>query len=165
MRGFWFLGVVALAAGCSLPVIPPFSPTPNLPPRATAKPMPAPELVAEAPPELAPMPKPMAQSAEALDTTTEAERAAATAAPKASGKRIGTTVISLGDPTDAGFWLKTALVSAPQEGRIELVESGKSVKVGLFPLSAKGGSQISLPAMRALGLELTAMPEVVVYRK
>lgn len=165
MRAVLTLSFAVVLAGCALPVIAPFSPTPDLAPRATAEPAVA---VGEPDPTLAPLPKPAAMTAEALDTTSEAEKAAATAKPVASGKPMGRTIASLGDPTDTGFWLKTPLVTAPQEGRVETAE-GRSVKVGLFPLTGgakagKGGSQISLPAMRALGLDLTAMPELTVYR-
>lgn len=99
------------------------------------------------------------QSAEALDTTTEAERAAALAAQPATGAALGKVKVSLGNPTDPGFWLQSPLVTAPRQGRVEA--GGTSVKVELRP--GQGGAQMSLPAFRALGLPLTSLPEVTVY--
>ena len=112
--------------------------------------------------DVSPLPKPAAQTAEALDTTSKAERAAA-AAPQAGGAKLGTTIASLGDPTEAGFWLRTPLVSAPAKGRVTV--GGASVAVDLIPLDAErgAGSQISLSAMRMLGLTLTDLPELTVY--
>lgn len=113
--------------------------------------------------DVSPLPKPAAQTAEALDTTSKAERAAA-AAPQAGGAKLGTTIASLGDPTEAGFWLRTPLVTAPAKGRLE-TRGGASVAVDLLPLdgSPGAGSQISLAAMRMLGLSLTDLPELSVY--
>lgn len=113
--------------------------------------------------DVSPLPKPAAQTAEALDTTSKAERAAA-AAPQAGGAKLGTTIASLGDPTEAGFWLRTPLVKAPAKGRLE-TRGGASVAVDLIPLegSPGAGSQISLSAMRMLGLSLTDLPELSVY--
>ena len=106
-------------------------------------------------------------SAAQLDRTSAEERAAAAAAPAepAGEQRIGTTIASLGDPTDSGFWLKTPLVSATAPGRISY--QGKSANVELRPLSgpATGGSQISLPAMQLLGINLTDLPEIEVFRR
>src|SRR6056297_2569014 len=47
--------------------------------------------------------------------------------------RLGTTVASLGDPTEAGLWLKTPLVDLPGPGRVT-TEGGASTKVDLIPL-------------------------------
>ncbi|MDO5605535.1 MAG: hypothetical protein Q4G25_10290 [Paracoccus sp. (in: a-proteobacteria)] len=104
------------------------------------------------------------QSVAALDTTTAAERAAATA-PATGGGRLGTTVASLGDATQGGFWLKTPLVNAQGKGRVVNPASGKSANVDLMPLSGGGaGSQISLAAMQALGLSLIDLPTLEVWR-
>ena len=94
-----------------------------------------------------------------------AEKAAATR-PTATGGRLGTTIASLGDATEGGFWIKTPLVQAPGKGRIVDPSSGRSVNVDLIPLSgpASGGSQVSLPALTTLGADLTDLPEVEVYR-
>lgn len=104
------------------------------------------------------------QSAAALDTTTVAERRAAAAA--GGGTKVGSTVASLGDPTVEGFWARTPLVSAPAKGRLADPRTGASVAVDLKPLDGpKGaGSQVSLAAMRALGVSLTDLPHLDVYR-
>lgn len=105
-----------------------------------------------------------ARTAEAFDTTSAEERAAAIA-PKAVSAKLGQTVASLGAPTEPGFWLKTPLVTGAAKGRVAL-PSGASVNVDLIPLDgpASGGSQLSLPAMRALGVPLTDLPTVDVYK-
>ncbi|MDO5370612.1 hypothetical protein [Paracoccus sp. (in: a-proteobacteria)] len=94
-----------------------------------------------------------------------AEKAAATQ-PSAAGGRLGTTIASLGDATEGGFWIKTPLVSAPGKGRIVDAASGRSVNVDLIPLPgpASAGSQVSLPALTTLGADLTDLPELEVYR-
>lgn len=115
----------------------------------------------------APPPPAAARTAEAFDTTTAAQRAAATAVPARQGEtRLGTTIVSLGPPAEPGLWLRTGLVSAVTMGRIEDAQSGTSVALELRPSGgpATGGSEISLAAMRLLGVPLTAMPEVVAYR-
>lgn len=94
-----------------------------------------------------------------------AEKAAATA-PTATGGRLGTTIASLGDATEGGFWIKTPLVTAPGKGRIVDTATGRSVNVDLLPLAgpASAGSQVSLPALTTLGADLTDLPELEVYR-
>ena len=116
-------------------------------------------------PELsAPPPKAGARTAEALDTTTPAEKAAATAPAKGGGK-LGSTMASLGDATEAGFWVKTPLVKAAAKGRVVNPANGKSANVDLQPLSGGGaGSQLSLAAMQALGLSLTDLPEIEIWQ-
>lgn len=111
----------------------------------------------------APRPKPAAKTADAFDTTTAEQRAAAAAKPVAAEVKLGKTVASLGDPTDPGFWIKTSLVTVPAKGRVENPATGQSVQVDLIP-APEGGSRISLPAMRLLGVSLTDLPEVVVYK-
>ena len=106
------------------------------------------------------LPPPGAQTAAALDSSTAAERAAAVAAPVAGARELGKTSVALGSPTEQGFWLKSALVSAPGKGRVETA-SGAGVAVDLLP--GTGGALLSLAAYRALGLSLTDLPEVTVY--
>lgn len=103
-------------------------------------------------------------SADALDTTTEAEKEAATAVSVPTSGLLGETVASLGDPTKPGFWLKTPLVTEEREGRIER-EGGAVAQVTLLPLDGPGtgGSQISLSAMRALDIGLTDLATLKVY--
>lgn len=123
-------------------------------------------------PPLAPQPRPEGGGAPApavapqraalaavLDTTTPAEKAAALAAP-ATGAELGRVVVSLGNPAEPGFWLRSALVSAPRPGTVRLA-SGATAQVDLLPL-AGGGAQLSLAAYRALGLGLTDLPQVTV---
>lgn len=109
---------------------------------------------------------PAGQSAAVLNTTTRAERAEAAAAPAAAGagRRLGTTVASLGDPSQPGFWVKTPLVQSETDGRIVNPANGKSAKVRLIPLGgAGGGSQVSLPALQLIGVSLTDLPTLELY--
>lgn len=100
-------------------------------------------------------------TAAALDTTTTAQKQAALAAPAASGEReLGKVAVSLGSPAEPGIWLRSALVKAPGKGRV-VTASGQSVAVDL--LAGQGAAQLSLAAFMALGLSLTALPEVTVY--
>ncbi|AWB48084.1 hypothetical protein HYN69_05740 [Gemmobacter aquarius] len=102
----------------------------------------------------------LAQSAEAMDRTSAADKAAALAAGDEGGAKLGSFVVSLGDPTEQGFWLRSSLVTAPARGRV-VTDEGASIAVDLLPGS--GAAQLSLPAFRALGLPLTGLPEVTVY--
>lgn len=100
-------------------------------------------------------------TATTLDTTTDAQKQAALAAPAASGERsLGKVAVSLGSPAEPGIWLRSSLVSAPGKGRV-VTASGQSVAVDLLP--GQGAAQLSLPAYVALGLSLTALPEVTVF--
>jgi hypothetical protein len=102
-----------------------------------------------------------AVSAAALDTTTEAEKAAALAAPPAGGERVlGKTVVALGPPAEQGLWLSSELVTAVTQGRIETA-AGRSLALELRP--GTGGALLSLAAFQALGLSLTELPEVTVF--
>ena len=106
-----------------------------------------------------------ARTEEQFDTTSAEERAAA-ASPSAGGEsRLGTTVVSLGDPSRPGFWLETPLVSAEREGRVVFPGTGKSAQVTLSPIDgpATAGSRISLAAMRLIEAPLTDLPTVEVY--
>ena len=102
-----------------------------------------------------------AVSAESLDTTTPAEKAAALAAPATGAERqLGRVVVALGPPAEQGLWLSTALVTAVSQGRIETA-AGKSLTLELRP--GTGGALLSLAAFQALGLSLTELPELAVY--
>ena len=84
--------------------------------------------------------------------------------PATGERRLGTTVASLGDPSQPGFWVKTPLVQSETDGRIVNPANGKSAKVRLLPLgSAGGGSQVSLPALQLIGVSLTDLPTLEIY--
>lgn len=118
----------------------------------------------------APSPTPAAASAPvlgegasvaALDTTTDAQKAAALAAPATPGARdLGQVSVSLGSPTEPGIWLRSALVSDAGKGRV-VTADGQSVAVDLLP--GQGAAQLSLAAYLALGLSLTDLPQVTVF--
>lgn len=114
-------------------------------------------------PDLPPPPPPTARTVEQFDTTSAEDRAAAVTPPIGGERRLGTTVASLGSPTDPGIWFKTPLVSEVTQGRVEY--NGNSVIVELRPSGgAQGtGSQISLAAMRLIEAPLTGLLEVTVY--
>ena len=102
-----------------------------------------------------------AASAEALDKTTAAEKAAALATPAAGGEReLGRVVVALGPPAEQGIWLSSPLVAAKAQGRI-VTAAGKSLALELRP--GTGGALLSLAAFQALGLSLTELPEVTVF--
>lgn len=112
----------------------------------------------------APPPPKAAKTQEALDTTTKEQRAkaAAPAAVKQETKLLGTTVASLGSPTEPGFWLKTPLVKTETSGRVTNKANGKSSAVTLIPIDgpATGGSRLSLPAMRLIEASLTELAQL-----
>ena len=117
-----------------------------------------------APPAItAPMPETTATSIEEFDTTSVAERAAADAEVIEEDIPLGTTIASLGAPTDPGIWLETPLVTALTPGRITY--QGTSINVELRPSGGApgSGSQISLAAMRLIGAPLTSLPELMVF--
>ncbi|WP_240497729.1 D-galactarate dehydratase [Thioclava sp. F34-6] len=117
-------------------------------------------------PDAAPIPKPTAKTADSLDTTTAEQRAEAAKKPVGGETKLGTTIASLGDPADPGFWVKTGLVKSETPGRIEDPKTGKSAKVTLIPSgkAAGSGSEVSLPALRLLEVPLTDLPELTVYK-
>lgn len=124
------------------------------------KPKPAPvQIVAPVEPAVALPALGAGQSAAALDQSTDAQKAAATA-PAAEGRALGQVVVALGSPAEQGFWLKSPLVKVAGKGRV-VTASGASVAVDLLP--AEGAALLSLAAFRALGLGLTDLPEVTVY--
>lgn len=98
---------------------------------------------------------------EELDTTSTAEKETALAATATSQEQtLGTVVVALGPPAEQGIWLKTALVTEVMAGRIETA-TGQSLAVELRP--GTGGALLSLAAYQALGLPLTALPEMTVF--
>ncbi len=109
-----------------------------------------------------------ARTPEALDTTSQDERAAALEAAQGGAQNeIGRTIASLGDPMRPGFWLETPLVGAAAKGRVVHAQTGASVAVDLIPIAAdpSAGSRLSLAAMRLLGVSLTDLPELIVYAR
>ncbi|MDB6180594.1 hypothetical protein [Paracoccus fistulariae] len=114
----------------------------------------------------APAPRPAARATAAqLDTTTAEQRAAAAKPAEVAERKLGSTVASLGNPSEGGFWIKTPLVKERGIGRIVNPANGKSAKVDLIPLEGQGsGSQVSLPALQLLGVSLTDLPTIEVYR-
>jgi hypothetical protein len=100
------------------------------------------------------------QDVAALDSTTAAQRAAATAGASAGqGQVLGVVAVALGSPAQQGLWLKSGLVAAPRAGRV-MLQNGAGVDVTLLP--GTGGATLSLAAYRALGLGLTDLPLVQV---
>ncbi len=102
---------------------------------------------------------------EDIDRTSAKEKAAALDTTAGAETELGRTIASLGDVGQQGFWLKTPLVSSEAEGRIVWADNGNTVNVSLLPRDGEGGSQISLAAMRALGIPLTVLAELIVYKK
>ena len=127
------------------------------------EPMPAP-VEASVAPEQVVLPVGTPQTAEALDTTSAADRAKAQ--DSMGGYEIGRTIASLGAATEPGFWMKTPLVDAPAKGRAVYTANGKSVSVDLIPLDgpATAGRQMSLAALRLVEAPLTGLPEMQVFK-
>jgi hypothetical protein len=113
----------------------------------------------------APPPRAVTTTPAALDTVSEAEKdaARATAASAPSAGVLGVETVTLGDPLDAGLWIKTALVDAEAPGTVRTA-SGEAVAVTLRPLDGAGGAQISLSALQALGLPLAGLHPVTLAR-
>jgi len=109
--------------------------------------------------------RPQPRSAAALDQSTATEKKAALARKPATETTLGRTVASLGDVAEQGFWLKTPLVKTARSGRLVWADNGNSVNVNLIPKggASTSGSQISLAAMRALGIPLTGLVDLIVY--
>lgn len=167
MRYIASLVSISLLAGCAGQGPGLFDRRIGSPPPATAPaPTPTPEPTAGVGAEAPPSPEAVGEGdVFAGGVTNPDEDGGPDAAATPTDGRIGTTVASLGDPGEDGFWVKTPLVSAPTSGRVVYVTSGRSVQVQLIPLDGPsgGGSQISLAAMRLLDAPLTGLPELVVY--
>jgi hypothetical protein len=112
---------------------------------------------------LPPPPPRTARTADQFDTTSAAERQAATQV-SAAGAEIGRTIATLGSPTEPGIWLKTPLVTAVTQGRIRY--QSRTINIELRPSggAAGSGSQISLAAMRLIEAPLTGLVELTVLR-
>ncbi len=130
---------------------------------------------APGPGEIRPKPRPGgvdvlgagAVTAEQFDTTTEAERLAATAGATGVEAGLGRTIATLGNPADPGFWLETPLVDRIRPGRVVSVANGEAVQLELRPIGGDpgAGSRISLPALRLLGVGLTGLHELEVFAR
>lgn len=112
---------------------------------------------------VAPPPPKNATTVADFDTTSQADRDAAVTTVAAAQTRLGTTVASLGSPTEPGIWLKTPLVTTLTAGRVTY--QGNAINIELRPSggAAGSGSQISLAAMRLLEAPLTGLPELTVF--
>ena len=101
------------------------------------------------------------QTAAALDTTTEAENAAALSAPApAPSGQLGKSVVALGSPADTGLWVQTSLVKTVTKGRV-VAPNGQALAVELRPGS--GAALMSLAAYQALGIGLIELPEMAIF--
>jgi len=130
-----------------------------------------PETPAPVVPTLDPTPPPPpsveARTVDEFDTTTAEDRAEALAQPAvATDVELGSTIVSLGAPTDPGIWLETPLVQEVTMGRVDYAPAGTSISLELRPSggAAGSGSEMSLAAMRLLEIPLTALAEVTVFR-
>lgn len=127
--------------------------------------LPAPEAVSEQTLDDSPPPPPPdgASTVEEFDTTDDVDRAAALDVATGGGLSLGVTTVTLGDVTQPGIWVRTPLVSDLQMGRAEA--GGESINLELRPSGGAvgSGSQMSLAAMRLLGLSLTDVVEVRIY--
>lgn len=106
-----------------------------------------------------------ARTIDDFDTTSQTERLDAQNVEASIERDLGTTIASLGSPTEPGFWLKTPLVDAPGKGRVDFQNTGKSVEVDLIPIDGPktAGSRMSLAALRLLDAPLAGLPEVQVF--
>ena len=98
------------------------------------------------------------QSAASFDKTSEAEKAAALAAP-AKGGELGKQVVALGSPADPGLWVQTSLVKSVTKGSVK-APNGKVLAVELRP--GTGAALMSLSAYQALGISLTELPQMTI---
>lgn len=157
MRALLILPVLAMA-GCTSPSLQGIFGTQPVQPAA----VPAPTLDPTPPPP----PPTNATTVDQFDTTTEEDRAAAVAVDDTDASAaLGTTIASLGPPTEPGIWLKTPLVDALTPGRVAY--QGTEINIELRPSggAAGSGSQISLAAMRLLNAPLTGLLEIEVFTR
>lgn len=111
-----------------------------------------------------PSPRPAVADKESPPKTGSQPREAKPAAPGPGF--LGRTVVSLGDTLEPGLWASTPLVARETAGRVQH-PSGKSVSVTLYPGTAEqgAGTQLSLGAMQALGMQVTDLSEVLVFKR
>ncbi|UWQ21206.1 hypothetical protein [Jannaschia sp. W003] len=110
-------------------------------------------------------PRAVTSTVGALDRVSDAEKAEArNEAATAPASALGAETVSLGDPADAGLWVKTGLVSSETSGTVT-ASSGEKIAVTLRPLGGAGGAQISLSALQGLGLPLAGLHPVTLARK
>ncbi len=165
MKQLASLAFVALIGACSLlPGHEAVPPGPSATAAARAPGADDPRAVPRPGDPAAPAPPPRdAVTPEDFDTTTAAERAAAARPDSPAGSLLGHQTVTLGSPARPGFWLETALVSAPAPGRVEVPGTGRSAQVDLLPAPDGAGARLSLAAMRLLGLPLTGLHDIIVY--
>jgi hypothetical protein len=106
---------------------------------------------------------PAPETAVLADPEADAPVVEASATPPAADGVLGVETVSLGDPAEAGLWVKTGLVTSEMPGLVR-AGNGEAVAVTLRPLGGAGGPQISLAALQALGLPLTGLAPVTVAR-
>ena len=152
MKRLCLIPLLVLPA-CSTPsfqgLFMPSAPPPVTEPAETLNPAPPPP-----PPETA-------RTVDEFDTTSAADRAeAVTVTASNTDSALGTTLATLGSPTEPGIWLKTPLVSVLTPGKVSY--EGRSINIELRPSggAAGSGSQISLAAMRLLEAPLTGIIEL-----
>lgn len=152
-------GCAELATGPAQPSAPV---TPTASPEAPARVVPTLSAGASG---RAPLSRPAAARPEAYDQSTAEQKAAAASPTGAEARLLGSTIASLGDPAQQGFWIRTPLVKTPAKGRLVDPSSGKSVNVDLIPRDGpqSAGSQVSLAAMQMLGVPLTGLPRLEVF--
>ncbi|SHJ65252.1 hypothetical protein SAMN05444000_11159 [Shimia gijangensis] len=113
--------------------------------------------------EIAPLPEGIVRPVARPDDRSASLGETANDAPVAQAKgSLGTTIVSLGTPTEPGLWIKTPLVKGPGKGRVSF--RGKTIDVKLIAIEgeASAGSRLSMQAMQALGIPLTDLAEVQV---
>jgi len=153
--------LIVLLAGCGQIELPSLGGVPEAEPDIEA-PLDTDEDVAAPADAVRPQPRPedldTDEAAEEPATDAALEPAAAPAAPSAGG----TTLVTLGDVTQPGLWIKTPLVGAERQGRAQNAATGQAVTLTLIPIDgpATAGSRASLQAMQGLGLNLTDIAEV-----
>jgi len=97
---------------------------------------------------------------------TDVELKAAVAKPVVRPERdLGNTVAGLGMIDKTGFWLQTPLVKSHVEGRVVYLKTGSSINLTLIPNGAVAGSgsQISIAAMKVLGIPIVELAELGVF--